>query len=294
MSKRVLAVMAIGKKYQSHLKKSEFMFQWYAKRCQAEFVVIDKPLDPKMKHNLLMQKMLFASFVSNADEAVLLDLDMLISPKAKNIFEIIHHDAHLYACIDPYGTDRFKKTAQRLWKKENIQDITHPQYFENAGLKDLINPQDFFALNGGAYLLKPKLVGESLQNLYHTCTEKYSLTPLALRHEECMMAFYSQSSKIFQSLPQTFNYQIIFDLFGTPLFHEIPGLIDTLYRKIMRRVVVFSELKKNFIPRSYQFHPKYLQYISSRLESESILHFAGGYVIPDQFLQPSLYPNLPE
>ena len=86
ISKRAICVMVIGKKYQKQFSYVKPQFEAYAKKCSATLHIIDTIPDPTFHRPLLAQKLLIPHLTQQYDLVLFLDLDILISENAPDVF----------------------------------------------------------------------------------------------------------------------------------------------------------------------------------------------------------------
>jgi lipopolysaccharide biosynthesis glycosyltransferase len=105
MKKRLIVTIMLGKDPSFEFVKRSF--KEYAKKVNADFLCITKPgaiLKPNNNNNnnnkllfdALFQKISLGDLSDNYERVLYLDGDILITPRAKNIFDICNDDSKLY------------------------------------------------------------------------------------------------------------------------------------------------------------------------------------------------------
>ena len=114
MKKRLIVTIMLGKD-----PSFEFVtrsFKEYAKKVNADFLCITKPsaiLKPNNNNKLffdaLFQKISLGDLSDNYERVLYLDADILITPHAKNIFDICNDDSKLYMFNEGVLSNREKE-----------------------------------------------------------------------------------------------------------------------------------------------------------------------------------------
>ena len=141
MKKRLIVTIMLGKDPSFEFVKRSF--KEYAKKVNADFLCITKPstiLKPNNNNNnnnnklffdALFQKISLGDLSDNYERVLYLDADILITPHAKNIFDIYNDDTKLYMFDEGALSNREKELdliSTRLHKT-----IKDKNYF-NAGV----------------------------------------------------------------------------------------------------------------------------------------------------------------
>jgi lipopolysaccharide biosynthesis glycosyltransferase len=136
MKKRLIVTIMLGKDPSFEFVKRSF--KEYAKKVDADFLCITKPsaiLKPinnnKLFFDALFQKISLGDLSDNYERVLYLDADILITPHAKNIFDICNDNSKLYMFNEGVLSNREKELdliSTRLHKT-----IKDKNYF-NAGV----------------------------------------------------------------------------------------------------------------------------------------------------------------
>ncbi|NDH10089.1 MAG: hypothetical protein EBY16_10910, partial [Gammaproteobacteria bacterium] len=102
MKKRLIVTIMLGNDPSFHFVKKSF--KSYAKKVNADFLCITKAssiLKPKNNNNklffdALFQKVSLGSLSDEYERVLYLDADILITPHAKNIFDVYKDDSQVY------------------------------------------------------------------------------------------------------------------------------------------------------------------------------------------------------
>jgi hypothetical protein len=276
-----IVLMAIGAKYEAILEATKGQFEKYAQKCGAQLEICRQPPDPTMQGHLLTQKMLIPKLYSQYEWIAFLDLDVVISKNAPSIFSQIDNTKGFGAIIEPRNTQKFLK-ANQYWFNQSPQDIIPLEArYKNEGFK--ITPKLVGTINGGVWLAKPSAIGDLFASFYQQ--QQGSNAGYAF-YEEIPMAFIAQNNDLFFSLDEKFNDQLIY--FSCESNARFNCLVIKTQEKINKLLRKLSPSKEN-----YFFLPPYTSLIEKTLESSFILHFSGGYPIP-QHLQNSLDFSYPK
>ncbi|MDX2128587.1 MAG: hypothetical protein SFU91_06085 [Chloroherpetonaceae bacterium] len=296
---RALAVMAIGEKYQQLLTKNRHMFEWYAKRCNADFIVFDNPLDRDFKHNILIQKVLLPSKLKDYELVCAMDLDIIISAQADDIFLKNQDLSGVSGVLDSRESEKYRLTSIRLWKKKPDEKLeAFSEYFSKLNLE--YHPELQGSINAGVWVFRPKAIAVIFEESYYS--EKYNRLIerrkalieqgiAVAEYDEAIIAYESQTRGLFQPLSESFNTQIVYTLFGTDLYHHIAGLKRTFTRKLFHHLFRNTAYGERFSREAYKHDPLYIDTIDRLLNEVNILHFAGGYHIPEKYFDPARYKN---
>lgn len=253
--------MVIGKKYEKLYQNLEQKFIDYAKKCEAELCVFQKPLDETFHRSILSQKLLIASKTTNYDMVAFLDLDLIINQEAPSIFDFLSKDKYFGAVLDPRGTNEFIATWQHI---PRIIAETSENYFTDRNFK--VKDNLLGSINGGVFVMRPKLVAKLFSDYYFSDHNQGTHNS----HEEAPMAYLTQVHHIFEPLPITFNTQVLYKLKGT---EKGRNALEAQTNANKRKRWLFKS-KKTVISEKYQY------FINEELQNTHILHFAGNYPIP--------------
>lgn len=263
--KRAICVLAIGKKYKKMFIESGIAK--YAKLCKADLIVIDSPPDKSYKRSLFSQKLLLPEILKGYDEVCYLDLDILISKNAPSIFEEFPDIRSFGAVIDPRGTSEFVKA----WREKRIITETTTDYFMQRGFSPSDKGKLIGSINGGVLLFRPKKIWKIFKDYYYSNHSQGTYTA----HEEAPMAFLTQDLDLFFPIDRRFNCQLFYKIKGR-------GLIESRIERLNGTFLVQYINKAFRITTGFNMLPtkSYHICISSLLETNYILHFAGNYPIP--------------
>lgn len=263
MKKRcAIVVMAVGSKYRKLYNLRESNIKQYANRCGADYSVITKVPDESFHRSLLAQKLLIPSRFFNYDLICMIDLDVIISNRAPNIFDVNKGFKGFSAAVDQRSSIGFQNTCNYVWRNQNIALETSETYFTTRGFVWNNNLTD--SINGGVMLVDTKKVGPIFEDAY------WSDLP-DMPHEEAIAAYVSQSNGLFQALDARYNTQIIHELSAEygPAFQASQTPQFYILRRIHGRAP--NLCNRLLYPQSYK------RFVSQQLKTQYILHFAGGY-----------------
>lgn len=261
MKKRVICLIVIGKKYERFFSRTEKQFYTYADKCNADIKIFTSPLDKEKKRSILAQKLLIPSQVEQYDEGLFLDLDILISEQAPDIFSLFSPDKSFAAVLDPRGENIFNETWKHI---PRILEETTLEYFKSRNFPTNALLQG--SINGGVFMFRPSEVSSMFSDYYYSDHQQGKLNSF----EETPMAYLTQTKGIFQPLPPQFNAQVLYYLKGTKegkkiIDHEskIPYFIRKKYYKFFERAIIPTR--------------GYKQLIQNMLKENYFVHFAGNY-----------------
>jgi hypothetical protein len=256
-----IVLMAIGDKYNKHLRAMRESFQRYASLCNAELVICDTPPDPSFKRNVLCQKMLLPDLYKQYRWIAFIDLDILISCRAPSIFDSIDDRKAFSAVSDRRTSEKFENVVKEVWRMPSILTETHESYFSDRGFPD--HPFPKASINGGVWLCSPQGISHLFKQFY------FSEFP-SMIHEEAMMAYVAQQADLFFEMDYRFNTQLIYELF-TPLRSSVLDEINSRRFRLLRRYSRHSS------PLNFMYPPAYKALVSRTLDSCYFLHFSSGF-----------------
>ncbi len=260
-TKRAICVMVIGKKYERQFAFVKPQFEAYALKCSASLHVIDQIPDPTFHRPLLAQKLLIPEQMNNYDLVLFLDLDILISHNAPNIFCELTQEKSFAAILDARGSDEFIQT----WKSnQRIINETNLSYFTSRNFEPSSKLQG--CINGGVFLFRPNKVAKLFREYYYS---DHDQGPFG-SYEETPMAYYTQTNDMFQALDSRYNLQIMYKLKGTTTGQKIVKN-EKKIPKILRRLY-YKAKDCRFIPLN-----SYKDFARKSLKDCYFLHFAGNY-----------------
>ena len=259
--KKAVVLMVIGSKYQKYYNRVKNQFIHYAEKCDADLKIIDKVIDSTFYRSLLAQKLLIPSLFTDYDQVAFIDIDVLISPLAPSIFNVLEEDFSFGAVIDPRGSRGFINTCKNIWRNVSIIKETHQSYFLERGFEH--NENLTGSINGGVFVCRPKIIGELFKEAYWSSLPDKS-------HEEAIMAYVSQSKQLFQVLDIGWNNQVM---------HYLGGSDDNHLRLIHQNSYfnLISKVHKRINLPHFLLPKKYFDYLRRGLMTNHILHFSGGY-----------------
>lgn len=262
--KYAIVVMAVGRKYLRLFHEVRPQFDHYANSCHADLIVITNPPDPGYKRNLITQKMLIPDICYMYDWIAFIDLDVIISHSAPDIFGQIMPDKGFGAVVDPRNSAGFQQVVMKYWKMPQILQETHRSYFTSRGFAD--HPGLSASTNGGVWLCRPSKMAQQLKELYYS---DFSETPGKESHEEGMMAYTSQTNNLFFSLDEAFNTQVLFQIYENS---DDSGQLIT-----KNHLFRFASLWERKTGHAFPWYTqRYMALIRKLKKSRHILHFSGG------------------
>ncbi len=264
---RALCVMCVGSgKYLKQYELVSPQIKAYADKCYADFILIDKPIDPYMKRDIYSQKLLIPDYLRKYAQVAFLDLDILIAQECPSIFDEMPQNCGLMACLNPRGTDKFKKifAGNERVLKETVMD-----YFTSRGFAK--NDNLVGNINGGVIVFRPALIADMLKDYYYSEHSQGSFSA----YEEAPMAYYSQTSGLFKALDNKYNVMINFEVGtdeGISIYNIIHNKIYIFVNKVIKKIT-----KKNNL-----LIARKIEKLTRLLLSNGsyIIHFAGGYWNP--------------
>lgn len=259
--KRAVCVMVIGDKYHKQFNRVKAGFESYARRCKAELFIIDKLPDPACKRSLLAQKLLIPTLTSGFELVLFMDIDMLISASAPDIFETLPADKSFGAVVDPIGSAEYLRTWSL--EKQTTETVTH-NYFTERNF--VLSEKLIGAINGGLFLFRPQAVASLFSDYYFSDHEQGSLSS----NEEAPMAYLTQTNNLFYNLDMRYNQQLIYKLKGTDEGLEVLRK-QKRFPKFIRRKY-YKRTGSEVIPAL-----PYRRLVEKQLNENYFVHFAGGY-----------------
>lgn len=261
ISKRAICVMVIGKKYQKQFSYVKPQFEAYAKKYSATLHIIDTIPDPTFHRPLLAQKLLIPHLTQQYDLVLFLDLDILISENAPDVFNELNDDKAFGAILDARGSEEFIQT----WKADQrIIDETNLSYFTSRNFE--ASDKLYGCINGGVFIYRPTSVSKMFNDYYYSNHDQGAFNS----YEETPMAYYTQVNNLFQALDSRYNLQIMYKLKGTHGGQEIMRK-ERKIPKFLRKLYYKTNNCK-FIPL------KAYKELTDKLLTECyFLHFAGKY-----------------
>ncbi|MDQ1855903.1 hypothetical protein [Chryseobacterium sp. WLY505] len=261
--RKAICLFIVGEKYWKMYHKNRAMFESYAKKCDADVKIIDKPIDENFHRPLLAQKLLIPSETKEYDMVLFMDLDIIISDKAPSIFGFLPEDKYFGAILDPRGTDEFNKTWGHI---PRILEETSEMYFTDRHFE--ANPLIQGSINGGVFIFRPKNVADVFKDYYFSDHNQGELNSF----EETPFAYFSQINNWFEALPPAFNVQVLYKIKGTERGNEVehdekklPGFFKKYY---------YKKTGSCFYPTR-----KYKNYVKQIIAENYFTHFSGNYPI---------------
>jgi hypothetical protein len=265
--KKLVCIMAVGKKYKTILKRLSKKdgcyggrFKQYADRCGADFVVIDEALDTENYRNILFQKLLIPSKFEDYDLVLFLDMDLAINENCPSLFEILPENYGLAAVLSPVNEDKYQKAWSHV---EHIKHEAPKKYFLRRNFE--VSDSLIGDINGGVLLFRPPLVSKLFSDYYFSHHDQGQSTA----YEEAPMAYYSQVNNIFYPLDERFNCQFFYELY-TPSGD-----------RIVTRKSSFKERLKNLVCRftfkDERFDVRYYGLLEKLVSDNFIVHFSGNF-----------------
>lgn len=259
--KRAICLMVIGEKYQIIYEKLRHQFELYSNKCNADLIIIDRILDKSCHRPILSQKLLIPNELIDFDEVLFMDLDIIISKNAPNIFDEFPSEKHFGAVLDSRGTDEFNKTwgyIPRTLKETSESYFTDRDFQKNNKLLG--------SINGGVFLFRPKIIAPIFKEYYFSNHNQGRFNS----YEEAPMAYITQINDLFFAINPLFNVQVLYKIKGTDEGNKasfygrgIPEIAFKIYKKISGNATFPTN--------------KYFNFIDKIIENSYFVHFAGGY-----------------
>lgn len=265
---RAVCVMCIGKdRYLKQYEIVENQMRSYAARCNADFILIDEWLDSGRKRGIYSQKLLIADYLREYELAAFFDLDVIINPKAPDIFADIPQSCGLAAVVNPRGTDKFKKIYS---DNPRVLNETVSDYFTSRGFEVDDGNRGKLAgnINGGVLVFRPSLVADAFRDYYYSGHSQGGYTA----YEEAPMAYYAQTHDIFFALDERFNKMLHFES-GREEFADIYNI-----RRNRMYILADKALHKLFGQNNLLLTRKYVKFVQALLsEGAYMVHMSGGF-----------------
>lgn len=264
MGDRAVCVMCVGGgRYRRQYELVRDNIAAYARKCGADFVPIERPIDPAMRRDVYSQKLLIPDYLRGYEQVLFLDLDILISPRCPSVFDLMPEGVGLMAEVNPRSSKRFRKiyADNERVLRETVQD-----YFASRGFapgEGLVGN-----INGGVLLFRPRLVADMFREYYESGKSQGEHTAF----EEAPMAYLTQTAGIFSELDYKFNCM--------PYFEVGNDYADGIYR--LQRNGIYKKAERVLYKVTGQRHMLLIgqhRALVRRLFSDGacIVHFAGGY-----------------
>lgn len=257
-----IVVMAIGSKYRKLYDLVKSNIEAYAYKCGADLNVITKAPDPSFRRSILSQKLLVPSLFADYHLVCLVDLDVIISNYAPNIFAVGRGFKGFAATLTDRNSAGYRNTCRYIWKSERVLRETTEEYFTERGLPWTDRLEG--SINGGVMLIDTEKLGPLFRDAY------WSALP-NMPNEEAIAAYVSQESGYFQALDARFNTQILHALSAEygPAFR----CTQTRWFRLLRRL----HNRAPTLCRQVLYPVSYKRFLSEQVETQYITHFAGGY-----------------
>jgi hypothetical protein len=265
---RALLCTVIGEKYERIYRGFQRQFEAYAERCQAEPVVIREPIDRTGRHSVYTQKLLIPMAFSRYQEVAHLDVDMLLSATAGDIFSEMPETAAFGAVVTPRGT----RAYEIAWNDAPFTRLSDAEYF--AG-KDLRSKNPVRQVNGGVLLFRPDRTADLFASWYFDEQRYAGKSDHYYSSEEDPLAYLSQDNGIFFELPARFNRQLIYSLCeseeGLRARRELKFFPNRVHRRLRRALGVQggSSLGMKW----------YKARVEALLREGNLIHFSASYPI---------------
>lgn len=262
--KKVLCLIAIGEKYKKVLEKNASQFSAYAKKCGAELVIINEPLDKTMKRSVLTQKLLIPSYLENYDRVVFFDLDVVISDKCPSLFDVLPDNMGLAAVFTPRTSEKF--IAHYTVYAPRVLSETPETYFTDRNFPPVAGLEN--SINGGVLVFNPSKIGHLFKEYYFSDHDQGKYNAF----EEAPMAYISQSKKLFIALDENYNRQFFYEFYTQKGEKIRKTKANKMYKIINNGLEKFFKTPYDFLlTEKLQELKKYL----INEEGVFILHFAG-------------------
>jgi len=141
-TKKAIVTLSIGEKAQEMSKLTHPTFKKYAKKINADFIVIDKP---KIKKDFVhFEKYQLYYLLEKYDRIIFFDSDIIIAPECPDLFEVVPEDK-FGAFLDSSYTNMFENEIKLCQK--SCGDINWKKDYFNVGVlitskkhKEIFNP----------------------------------------------------------------------------------------------------------------------------------------------------------
>jgi lipopolysaccharide biosynthesis glycosyltransferase len=109
----------------------------YAARCGADFIVLDQPrvnfTAATNFRSVLFEKYQLHDILSHYDRVLYMDTDMLVTPHAPDVFEVVP-ETHVGCVFEDVGTARDHRREQIRLVQEALGDLGWTHDFMNSGV----------------------------------------------------------------------------------------------------------------------------------------------------------------
>ena len=165
MEKRLVVVIAKGEKYLRQCELVRKNIQGYAKKCNADFKVMEDlgEVSFNSERDIFSWKLLVPYLYREYEKILFMDMDIYISPKCPDMFDLMPEEIGLMAKVQCRGTDKYKRAFKH--NKRVLQE-TNKEYFENNGFE--YTDKCIGDINGGILLFRPSLVADIFKEYYES------------------------------------------------------------------------------------------------------------------------------
>ncbi len=136
--KKAIVTLCIGEGSGGFSQYSHPIFQRYAEKVGADFICINTPMIkpavcPAGINPLLFEKYQLFDILENYDRALYLDSDIIITPHAPNIFDIVPHE-RVAGVFEDFGMDAEDRRARIKAVQVTLGDLGWTEGYMNSGV----------------------------------------------------------------------------------------------------------------------------------------------------------------
>jgi lipopolysaccharide biosynthesis glycosyltransferase len=136
--KKAIVTLSIGEGAGGFSQYSHPVFRQYAEKVGADFICIDTPkikpaTCPRSINPLLFEKYQLFDVLGNYDRALYVDSDILITPHAPNIFDLVPPEK-VAGVFEDFGMDAEDRRARIRAVQETLGDLGWTSGYMNSGV----------------------------------------------------------------------------------------------------------------------------------------------------------------
>ena len=264
---KCIVVTCIGDFFKNHLTKVYPMLKGYSNKCNADLIIQDTPPDASFKHNLMSQRLLMPERYKQYEHLLMLDLDIFISDSCPNIFDdVIDSGVGFSAIENPINSSEYEYVCEHVWGVPKRHNPKNPY----TGAID----SQIKGINGGVMYVNNLLMKDLFHEFYFNNSTEWYKNTVIMNNEETPMLWLASANNMFSAADKKYNYQMLYHLAKDykDVIKIYKGFRGKIYRKTYKKLPI---LAVNNI-----FGSRYKDSVSSAIDSNDIVHFAGGIPYP--------------
>lgn len=265
---RCVFVYCVGRKYEKHFHLLRQHFENFALLNNAHLHIQRKPLDPSMRHNLMMQRLLIPSKMQHYKHVLSIDLDVFFARPLNFFNEIIDLDVDC-ACWPVDNSD----TALAILYKElwSLKRTPH------VGKNNIVDH-----INGGLIYFNSENSWKIMKEVYWSEQLNSDKLQEGFNNEEGVITrLINDKSLSYAPLDTKFNDQIIWRLAvsAPEIFDVHRGMRGKFHRYLKKLDLLFPIIE------SYLYGVDYRRVVDQAVSSSKMIHFSGGFPYPYDLLK---------